>query len=105
MQVMWVQPLVRELRSHMPRGNLVYESTIISQMQQVQIIVLFTDQAQEAYFHRAHVPRAHAPQRDKAPHAAPGESPRVATKTYTAKKKRENQKILLKVDEARNRTL
>ena len=46
-----------------------------------QIIVLFTDQAHEAYFHRAHVPRAHAPQREEAPRTVPRESPRVATET------------------------
>ena len=63
----------------------------------VQIIVLFTDEAHEAYFHWAHVPRAHVPQWEKAPCTVPRESPRVATETHTAKKKRENQKILLKV--------
>ena len=56
-----------------------------------QIIVLFTDQAHEAYFHRAHVPRAQASQQETAPCTVPRESPRVETKTYTAKKERENQ--------------
>ena len=37
MQDMQVQSLVRELRSHMPRRNLVYESTIISQLQSLTL--------------------------------------------------------------------